>query len=288
MAGNPGRHGLRNFVFAAVAALIASAAAAQAADPYQWLEEINGAKPLAQVKAWNAETEADLTKVPGYEEHRQRALAILNNPKQIAMPDEVMGDMVANHWVDADHKRGLWRISPLQPYLAGKPQWRTLIDVDALGAKEGKSWVWHGADCLAPDYQRCLVSLSPGGTDADIVREYDIGTGQFVAGGFVVPEAKSTSSWVDRDHLLVATDWGAVPLSVWSAIVYSGIGALVVGNLIWYHGVSKIGPTRVSMFSNLQPLVALAVAWIALGEVPTIWQGLGAGSIMTGLIITRT
>ena len=71
MAGNPGRHGLRNFVFAAVAALIASAAAAQAADPYQWLEEINGAKPLAQVKAWNAETEADLTKVPGYEEHRQ-------------------------------------------------------------------------------------------------------------------------------------------------------------------------------------------------------------------------
>jgi len=51
---------------------------------------------------------------------------------------------------------------------------------------------------------------------------------------------------------------------------------------------SRIGPTRVSMFSNLQPLVALAVAWIALGEVPTIWQGLGAGSIMTGLIITRT
>lgn len=87
---------------------------------------------------------------------------------------------------------------------------------------------------------------------------------------------------------MVATDWRAVSLPVWGAIVYSGIGALVVGNLIWYHGVSRIGPTRVSMFSNLQPLVALAVAWIALGEVPTIWQGLGAGSIMTGLIITRT
>ena len=75
---------------------------------------------------------------------------------------------------------------------------------------------------------------------------------------------------------------------MWAAIVYSGIGALVVGNLIWYYGVSKLGPTRVSMFSNLQPLVALAVAWIVLGEVPTIWQGLGAGSIMTGLVITRT
>ena len=87
---------------------------------------------------------------------------------------------------------------------------------------------------------------------------------------------------------ILATDWRAISLPVWSAIVYSGIGALVVGNLIWYHGVSRIGPTRVSMFSNLQPLVALTVAWIALGEVPTIWQGIGAGSIMTGLIVTRT
>src|SRR5688500_5314871 len=86
---------------------------------------------------------------------------------------------------------------------------------------------------------------------------------------------------------MVVTEWHLVTLPVWSAIVYSGLGALVVGNLIWYHGVSKIGPTRVSMFSNLQPLVALAVAWVALGEVPTLWQGLGAGSITTGLIITR-
>ncbi|HEX6053312.1 MAG TPA: EamA family transporter [Gemmatimonadaceae bacterium] len=87
---------------------------------------------------------------------------------------------------------------------------------------------------------------------------------------------------------LLATDWRAVTVPVWGAIVYSGLGALVVGNLIWYYGVSRIGPTRVSMYSNLQPLVALAVAWMVLGEVPTVWQGLGAGSIMTGLIITRT
>ena len=86
---------------------------------------------------------------------------------------------------------------------------------------------------------------------------------------------------------IVATPWTTVPAPVWGAIIYSGLGALVIGNLIWYHGVSRIGPTRVSMFSNLQPLVALAVAWIVLGEVPTIWQGLGACSIMTGLMITR-
>jgi len=195
---------LRKILFAALTAAAATAAVAQSDDPYLWLEEIEGAKALDQVKVWNAATEADLTKTPGFEEHRQRALAILNDPNQIAAPSAVMGDLVANHWVDANHKRGLWRVSPLADYLAGKPVWRTLIDVDALGKSEGKSWVWHGANCLPPEYQRCLVSLSPGGSDADVVREFDLTTGKFVEGGFVVPESKNSTTWVDRDTLMVA------------------------------------------------------------------------------------
>lgn len=192
------------FFAALAAALAATTAVAQTDDPYIWLEEIEGARPLEQVKAWNSETEAALTSTPGYDEHRRRALTMLNDPHQIALPDEVMGDLVANHWVDADHKRGLWRVSPLAAYLAGKPDWRTLIDVDALGKAEGKSWVWHGADCLPPAYQRCLVSLSPGGGDADVTREFDIPTGQFVADGFALPLGKNSATWVDRDALLVA------------------------------------------------------------------------------------
>ena len=192
-------------IFAAAALSVAAAAAfAQADDPYLWLEEIEGAKPLATVKQWNAATEATLEKIPGFEAHRQRALQLLNDPNNIAMPDEVMGDLVSNHWVDAEHKRGLWRVSPLAAYLAGKPEWRTLIDVDALGKAEGKSWVWHGADCLPPAYQRCLVSLSPGGSDADVVREFDLTTGKFVEDGFVVAESKNSVAWADRDTLLVA------------------------------------------------------------------------------------
>jgi prolyl oligopeptidase len=191
-------------LFAAISAAIATSAVAQSDDPYLWLEEIEGAKALDQVKAWNAASEADLSKTPGYEDRRQRALAILNDPNQIAAPSAVMGDLVANHWVDASHKRGLWRVSPLSDYLAGKPRWRTVIDVDALGKAEGKSWVWHGADCLPPEYQRCLVSLSPGGSDADVVREFDLSTGKFVEGGFVVPESKNSAAWIDRDTLMVA------------------------------------------------------------------------------------
>ncbi|HJS41147.1 MAG TPA: prolyl oligopeptidase family serine peptidase [Sphingomicrobium sp.] len=191
-------------LLAAAALGVASAAFAQADDPYLWLEEIEGAKPLETVRQWNATTEATLNQIPGFEARQQRALALLNDPNNIAMPEEVMGDLVANHWVDANHKRGLWRVSPLADYLAGKPQWRTLIDVDALGAAEGKSWVWHGADCLPPAYQRCLVSLSPGGSDADVVREFNVATGQFVEGGFVVPEGKNSATWVDENTLLVA------------------------------------------------------------------------------------
>ena len=105
---------MRKFALFAATALVATAAVSQTTtDPYLWLENITGAKALDQVRKWNAETEAVLTKMPAYEEHRKRALEILNNPRQIAMPDDVMGDMVANHWVDANHKRGLWRVSPL-------------------------------------------------------------------------------------------------------------------------------------------------------------------------------
>ena len=192
--------------FAALTAFLlfsATSAAAQEADPYLWMEEIEGARPLEQVKAWNTETEAALTKLAGYSDHQARALKLLNDPAQIAMPSEVIGDRVLNHRVDAKNKRGLWRVASLDAYLAGKPDWRVLLDVDALGKAEGKSWVWHGANCLAPAYKRCIVTLSPGGTDADVAREFDLDTGKFVQGGFVVPEGKSDVNWVDRDTLLV-------------------------------------------------------------------------------------
>ena len=84
---------MRNILFAAVSAAVATAAVAQSDDPYLWLEDIEGAKALEQVKAWNAATDADLTKMPGFEERRQRALAILNDPNQIAAPSAVMGGL---------------------------------------------------------------------------------------------------------------------------------------------------------------------------------------------------
>ncbi len=198
---------------ALAAALVFTAApiAAQdndADDPYIWLEEIQGERALAKVDQWNADTEAVLTAQAEYPLAKAWARQILDDTRQIAMPDAIQGDMVTNLWRDANNPRGLWRIASLDSYLAGTPEWRTLIDVDKLGEDEGQSWVWHGANCLAPEYTRCLVSLSPGGTDADVVREFDITTGAFVKGGFTLPEAKSNVAWFDENTLFVGTDEG--------------------------------------------------------------------------------
>jgi len=87
---------------------------------------------------------------------------------------------------------------------------------------------------------------------------------------------------------VAATPWTALPISAWGALLYSGLLALAVAYLFWYRGVRVLGPTRSAMYSNLQPVVALIVAWIALGEKPTVIQVLGAVAIMTGLLLTRT
>ncbi len=215
---------------AGVLSLTGIAAVAQTVeDPYLWLEEIESARALDQVKAWNKATEELLATDPKLASYESRARAILDDEQQIAAPDSVMGDLVANLWRDANHKRGIWRVSPLAAYRAGAPEWRTVIDVDALGKAEGKSWVWHGADCLAPAYTRCLVSLSPGGTDADVVREFDLGTGTFVDGGFTIPESKNSVAWVDADTLLVVGDFGPDSLTA------SGYGRIAK---LWKRGTS--------------------------------------------------
>lgn len=177
-------------------------------DPYIWLEEIQGERALAKVDQWNADTEAVLTDQPEYPLAKAWAKQILDDTRQIALPDAIQGDMVTNLWRDADNPRGLWRTASLESYMAGAPEWRVLIDVDKLGEDEGQSWVWHGANCLAPEYARCLIALSPGGTDADVVREFDVTTGRFVDGGFSLPEAKSNVAWFDEDTLFVGTDEG--------------------------------------------------------------------------------
>ncbi|HEY9068595.1 MAG TPA: prolyl oligopeptidase family serine peptidase, partial [Burkholderiaceae bacterium] len=123
------------------------------------------------------------------------------------------GDHLYNLWQDEEHKRGLWRRTTLAEYRKPQPAWETVLDLDALAAAEGMSWVWGGARAYAGDPSRCLVFLSRGGADAQVVREFDTRAKAFVKDGFTLPEAKSRVDWADRDTLLVATDFGPGSLS---------------------------------------------------------------------------
>jgi drug/metabolite transporter (DMT)-like permease len=87
---------------------------------------------------------------------------------------------------------------------------------------------------------------------------------------------------------VASAPWRTAPPSAWWAIAYSGIGSLVIAYFFWYRGVRIIGPTRTAMYSNIQPVFAVLAAWIVLGELPTVWQGVGAASIMSGLLLTRS
>lgn len=87
---------------------------------------------------------------------------------------------------------------------------------------------------------------------------------------------------------LVQLDWTGISATEWGTIAYAGIGALVISYLLFYRGVRVLGPTRTAMYGNLQPAIALVVAWIALSEQPTVWQMTGAAFILAGLFISRT
>jgi prolyl oligopeptidase len=177
-------------------------------DPYQWLENVDDPKALAFVEDLNRKAEARLKALPIYDKIYNKSLEILNSNNRIAAP-AILGAYIYNFWRDKDHVRGIWRRSPKQAYLSGKPSWETLLDIDALSAKDNVKWVFKGAAGLYPDYNRFLVSLSKGGGDAVVVREFDVNTRSFVDGGFGMPEAKGGASYVDDQTLLVSTDFGA-------------------------------------------------------------------------------
>ena len=201
---------MRHVLSVVLVALVAStlvAADAPADDPFLWLEDIEDTEALAWVKAQNKRSTSTLEKVPEFESIRQGILEVYNSDEKI--PDvTIRGNHLYNFWQDATHVRGIWRRTSIEEYRKADPSWETVIDLDRLAETEGENWAWGAPSCLPPEYRRCMIGLSRGGTDAEVFREFDTVDKAFVEGGFVVPEAKSDVRWRDQDALWVATDFG--------------------------------------------------------------------------------
>jgi len=176
-------------------------------DPFMWLEQIDSDKALAWAREHNERTEKVLTAVPEFQPIYDRTLEILDSKSRIPYP-QLRGDTVYNFWQDDEHVRGIWRRTALASYRTDKPDWETVIDIDALSKKDDTPWVFKGATCLEPEYRHCMVALSRGGSDAVVYREFDTVDKRFVEDGFTLPEAKSEVSWRDENSLWLGTDFG--------------------------------------------------------------------------------
>jgi len=197
------------FLAMSVAGTAAAADAARAPVPedrYLWLEDVTGEKALDWVRARNAES-AKALETGDFAAQEKRLLDILDSEARIPYVEK-LGPYYYNLWRDAKNPRGLWRRATLEEYRKERPAWETVLDLDALDAAEKENWVWHGADCLRPEYRRCLLSLSRGGADAVVTREFDLEAKAFVKDGFSLPEAKANAGWLDADALYVGTDFG--------------------------------------------------------------------------------
>lgn len=86
---------------------------------------------------------------------------------------------------------------------------------------------------------------------------------------------------------LLATPWATLPLGAYAAVLYSAILAMVFAYMFWYRGLRILGPTRTAVYSNLQPVIAAIVAYLAFREVPTPPQVVGAICVISGLLLTR-
>ena len=175
-------------------------------DPYLWLEEIDSGEALTWVRTRNETTVAEFNDAR-FEQMRSEALEVLDTDTRIPYVRR-RGEYLYNFWRDATNPRGLWRRTTLNSFRTPSPTWDVILDVDELARTDGENWVWAGADVIEPDHTKALISVSRGGSDATVVREFDMGTRAFVVDGFELPEAKSRVSWEDHDTVLVGTDFG--------------------------------------------------------------------------------
>lgn len=175
-------------------------------DPYLWLEEIDGARAVAWVDQQNTATLAKFGTAT-FAKDRDTLAAILDRPDNIPFVTR-RGPHLYNIWKDASNPRGLWRRTTLDSFRTAQPNWEIVLDLDALAAQEKEDWIWGGSATLPGTHDRAILSLSRGGGDAVVLREFDIAAKAFVADGFYLPEAKGGAAWLDRDTLLLSSAYG--------------------------------------------------------------------------------
>ena len=173
------------------------------ADQFQYLEDVYSKKSLDWVTSQTELTKKHMEKFESFDEYNKEAFQLLTSSEKI-ISVSVKGDYVYHLLQNKKYIKGLWRRQLLVDYKAQKSNWEAVLDLDALSKADAKSWAFKGADCLSPEYRRCLLQLSNGGGDAVVLREYDVEEKSFSEDGFNLEEGKHRISWYDENSLIVA------------------------------------------------------------------------------------
>ncbi|WP_425544895.1 prolyl oligopeptidase family serine peptidase [Colwellia asteriadis] len=225
-------------------------------DSYLWLEEVEGEKALNWVKEKNKRSLAHLKSHESYQGVYDNTLEIMNDKEHIPYARERAG-FYYNFWRDENHVRGIYRRTTFEEYQKASPKWETVLDIDALAKQDNENWVYKGMNCHKPTYQRCLVSLSRGGADATVIKEFDVKTKSFVKGGFSLPEAKSSVSWHSENKVFVGTDFGE------GSMTDSGYPAVVK---VWQRGTKL--ETAKTLFETDKTSIAAGGSTVYDGDTP--------------------
>jgi prolyl oligopeptidase len=190
-----------------------------------WLESPRDPRALEWAREQTRRSKAELAKKAIYPTVLADLQASLNASAPI--PDvALLGARAVRFARDVANPHGLLQVADRSSSGDIGP-WHTVLDVDALRKSEGKPYELHWSPqtgCLPPQYEKCMLALSPGGGDQTELREFDLSTGRFVDGGFETPASRTFAVWLDADRLLIAhtlldspktaAGWGAV-VRIW-------------------------------------------------------------------------
>jgi drug/metabolite transporter (DMT)-like permease len=86
---------------------------------------------------------------------------------------------------------------------------------------------------------------------------------------------------------LLSQDYG-FSAAIWLSLAFAILGPLVAANLLWFGGISRVGPSRASVFANLQPFLAAFFSLLILSESMTRVQIVGGIAIAAGILLSRS
>jgi prolyl oligopeptidase len=237
------------------------AASGSEGDPLLWLEEPRGDRALRWVRLQNERTLAVFKADARFSRYYAAVLHAATDGSRVAGSEphsaRMVNGWIHNLWSDDAHPLGLWRRATLQSFLSRETEWQVLLDLDELSAAEGRRWALSLSmlECVTGRHERCLLRLADGGRSHAVLREFDLTTRSFVAGGFSVPEGISRALWRDEDTLWITTDAFEREHSKGEAVQFTAAEF----------------PTDVRMWKRGQPLAEAKIIFLGGPQAATVW-----------------